>query len=114
MDAFEQKLKRALKHEEPPPGFAERVLARALAAKAEPRPWPPWAWLFQPAWRVAMAGVLALALVIGGVIAYERRQERLRAERATAELMLALEITHSKLIKVRNVLVERHSNENRN
>lgn len=113
MDPLELKLKRALEREDPPAGFAERVMARVLeetstagtAPREAPVRWWP-TWLFRPAWRAALAGGLAAVLLLGAGLAYRQRQERLRGEKARAELMLALEIASSKLNRVRQVMVE--------
>src|SRR5688500_8916341 len=121
MNDFEQKLKRAMSRQDPPEGFTERVLARVREAETErrqPAPAPhaaPWwkAWLnvfAVPAWRVATAAALALVLTISGITAYQRHQERKRAEKALADLMIALQITTKEL---RTALVETpgHSHE---
>jgi len=81
MSEFEQDLRSALRREEPPAGFTERVLARA-GVKAAPR---------RTAW-MAAAIAACLLLSIGG---FEYRQYQGR--KAKNELLLALEIAGSKL-----------------
>lgn len=121
MNDFEQKLKRAMAAQDPPEGFTDRVLARvreAETARREPAPpphtapwWKTWLNVFAvPAWRVATAAALALLLTISGITGYQRYQERKRAEKALADLMVALQITSKEL---RTALVEQpgHSHE---
>lgn len=115
MDSLEMKLKRALKPDDPPGGFADRVLARIRTGRVtdpSPRPW--WrAWLVRPAWRVALAGGLACLMLIGLGLSYRWHKERLEAERerikgeqAHAQLLLALEVTSSTLDHVGQIVVE--------
>lgn len=115
MDPLETKLKRALELKEPPAGFADRVVARALeeAAAARQRraqagpdrsPFGWFGWLFASGWRTALAGGLAGLLLLGSGLAYRRHEERVRGEKAAAEVILALEIASSKLNRVRYVL----------
>ncbi len=92
MSRLEDELRNALRREQPPAGFAERVLARA----AQPRR-TFWDFLRLPAFRWAMAGALCLIFVIAGLEYQQQRQERLRGEAAKAQLMQALRITGSKL-----------------
>lgn len=82
MTNFEDELRSALRRENPPAGFADRVLERA-SPRASAR--PNWA-----AWAVAAS----LALSMGGV-EYKRRNDE--GKRAKQQLMLALDITSSKL-----------------
>ncbi len=122
MDPLEQKLKKALEAREPAAGFAERVVARALAegrreARSVVKMDASWwrRWFTVPAWRLATAGALAAVLVAGGGIAYRQREiervervraENVRAEKARDELLLALEITSSKLNLARHAVIE--------
>ena len=81
MSDFEQELRSALRLEEPPSGFAARVMART-AAKPAPR---------RSGW-LAAAIAACLLLSMGG---FEYRQYRGR--KAKQELLLALEIASGKL-----------------
>jgi hypothetical protein len=81
MNEFEHDLRSALRREEPPPGFTQRVLART-GVKASPR---------RTSW-MAAAIAACLLLSIGG---FEYRQYQGR--KAKNELLLALEIAGSKL-----------------
>lgn len=82
MTNFEDELRSALRRENPPAGFANRVLERT-SPRAGGR--PHWA-----AWAVAAS----LLLSMGGV-EYKRRQDQ--GQRAKQQLLLALDITSSKL-----------------
>ena len=92
MNRLEQELKQALRREEPSPGFADRVLARAANEPRRTR----W-WEFRPpAFRWAAAAV-AVALVAALVYDQRGRRERAAGEQAKQQLILALRITGSKL-----------------
>lgn len=81
MKEFEDELRSALSREQPPPGFAARVLARTRTKR------PPG----RAAW-MAAAIAACLLLSVGG---FEYRQYEGR--KAKRELLLALEIAGSKL-----------------
>jgi hypothetical protein len=108
MTRFEDELKNALRRQEPPQGFADRVLARATEQDSRPvkSAWRDW-WLtafaqpFAPANLLRWAAVAAVAvtLVVGGVH-YRNvhvQRERAQGEAAKARLLLALRIAGSKL-----------------
>lgn len=113
MDPLEQKLKQALEAQDPPEDFADRVLKRCLdqqGAAAEPapprgRPWDWKEWLFPRGWRLALAGSLVVT-ILGVGIGYHQHQERVRGEKARAELMLALQITGKQISRIHHVLFE--------
>ena len=95
-DRLENELREALRRQDPPPGFAERVLAAAEGAQAAPRAGlleTVRAWFRGPAARWA-AAVCAMLLV---GVAVEQRREHEKGEQAKAQLMLALRITGAKL-----------------
>jgi len=107
---LERRLKRALEAQDPPEDFTDRVLKRCMEQERKPRPAreerAPWTqWLFPPRWRMALAGSLAMIVLATG-IGYRQHQERLRGEKARAELMLALHITGKEISRVHHVLVE--------
>jgi p-aminobenzoyl-glutamate transporter AbgT len=87
-------LKRALRRESPPAGFAERLMARIDAAPGvngtNGRLKPAATW-----WRAAAASV-TLAALLGG-FATHRVIERRRGERAREELLRALSIAAEKV-----------------
>jgi hypothetical protein len=113
MSKLDDELKIALRRDEPPDGFAARVLERVHSAPVAPAPqavrksW--WQWLSQSAgslrleWlpgRWLTAGALACALLLVTVGVYRHRQEELarqEAERAKAQVVLALQIASAKL-----------------
>ena len=82
---LEDELRAALRREDPSPGFANRVVARAQASAKPSRAIPRMIW--------AMA--LAAMLVIGLTSTYEVRQ--MKAERAGRDVVLALRIAADKL-----------------
>ncbi len=93
MDRLENKLRGALKGEEPPAGFAERVLARTSENKQS-------AWTSTFAWRPlrwGLAGALCLALVMAGIEYRRAQEERARSEAAKEQLLLALRIAGDQL-----------------
>ena len=92
MNRLEETLKQALRREEPPDGFAKRVLAR-LESPARPG---LWAWLRSPGLRWALAATLPLVLLVAFQYNAERRR-RAEGERAKAQMLTALRITADKL-----------------
>jgi len=88
MSQFERDLRESLRQREPPPGFAEKVLARTRESEARR---PLWTWL------AAAAAVAAVVLmVVGGSIVQEQRRQA-ENQRAKEQLMAALRITGTKL-----------------
>lgn len=98
MSRMEDHLREALRREEPPEGFAGRVMARIEAARQPERTERrEWWWTAFRGPRLRWAAALAsLALVAGG-IEYRRDQRRIEGEHAKEQVMLALRITGSKL-----------------
>jgi len=90
MNELEDLLRDALQRREPPPGFAERVMARV------PRRRPVFVW-----WR-QMAAIAALLAVTVSSAMYERHREvqRQRAEAASRQLIYALRLTAARLERV--------------
>jgi hypothetical protein len=93
MSRLEKKLRDVLKWEEPPAGFAERVLARTVVEKQNARAnrfvWRGLRW--------GLAGALCLALVMAGVEYRQTQEERARSEAAKEQLLLALRIAGDQL-----------------
>jgi len=82
---LEDELRKALRREEPPAGFAERVLAVAAAqAEAPARPW----WRFPPMRLVSVAGGAVLLLAMAGA-AYRQWQGEMAKQRALVALGIA-------------------------
>jgi hypothetical protein len=117
MNSFDDELRHAFSREEPSPDFTDRVMARiAEAQKLEkPREKPDWLkrlvgffqpismkWAPQMKW--AMAGAMAILLIIAGFGVHTRRENERRrlaeiaeGERAKEQFMLAMRITSAKL-----------------
>ena len=98
MNHMEDELRQALRRVEPPPGFADRVMARVPSRKkAWPRNW------------MAAAAAILVAVLGAGSWEYQRgRDQRIAAEQAKAELIFALELTSSKLQATRSKVL-RHT-----
>lgn len=96
MTRLEDELRKALRRESPPDGFAERILARsAQAAPAKrSRRWSVWFGTRSLRWAVA---TMCVVLAGAGIEYWKEQKERARGEAAKAQLMLALRITGSKL-----------------
>jgi hypothetical protein len=120
MSHFDDELKRALRREEPSPDFTDRVMARLAELQKREKPKEKADWLrrltefFQPPqmkWtrrapqmKWAMAGAMAVLMVIAGFgVHYRRENERRRlaeiaeGERAKEQVMLAMRIAGAKL-----------------
>jgi hypothetical protein len=97
MTRLEDELRKALRRESPPDGFAGRVLSRsaqAVSAKHHRR----WSVLFGTRrLRWAAAAAICMVLAGAGLDYWNQQKERARGEAAKAQLMLALRITGSKL-----------------
>ena len=91
MDRFEESLRGALARKDPPPGFAQRVAARA--AKGPP------ARSYTPRW-IAAAAVVVMA--VGSGVAYRRHQ----GEVAKEQIMTAMKITAVKLHRIQTHVQE--------
>jgi hypothetical protein len=93
MKNLEDELQKALRREEPPEGFVDRVLAAPTRTKQS-----AWSRIFAwPGLRWALAGAMCLMLAVAG-IEYKRAQDEVaRGEAAKAQLMIALRITADKL-----------------
>ena len=96
MNRFEDDLKRALRREQAPAGFAGRVLARQAAPAPKARLW------FSLRW--AAAAALAVALMTVFQYGVQQRQ-RDRGELAKAQMLIALRITADKLEYTREKVV---------
>lgn len=92
MDHFEDELRNALRREDPPEGFAARVLARSGEEPATARG----AWFAMPWLRLALAASVCFVAVIGARFDNERRQ-RIHGEEAKEQVLVALRVTGGKL-----------------
>jgi hypothetical protein len=131
MNRFDDELKLAFRRRGPSPDFADRVMARIAELPSEekqekPRERTDWlrklAEFFQPPqmkWmKWAMAGAMAVALLIAGFgVRRQRENERLRqaeiaeGERAKEQLMLAMRIASAKLNVAQKKIYESASHE---
>jgi hypothetical protein len=80
---LEDELKLALRREDPPRDFTERVLAGVGTGRSARRWWP--------------AAIAATVLLTAGVQFEHQRHVRAEGERAKQQVMLALQITSRKL-----------------
>jgi hypothetical protein len=93
MSRLEDELRNAMRCEEPPNDFAERILAAAEAQKQRKK-LPVLSWR---GFRWAVAAAAFLAIMIGGLEYRRAKEERARGEAAKEQLMLVLRIAGSKL-----------------
>jgi hypothetical protein len=91
---MENDLRKALRRESPPAGFADRVIAKAGQPVRPPH--QHW-WKFRPL-LFANASALTAVVFIGGVM-YQRHEEQ-RALEARRQLVTALNVTKASLQKV--------------
>jgi hypothetical protein len=98
MTRLEDQLRAALQHEEPPAGFADRVLG--LAAEQERRRGRSFWFQFRNMFAVRRlswtAAVVTIAVVASGVGLRIQEQRRAEGEAAKRQVMLALRITGEK------------------
>ena len=95
MEPMEEKLRRAMRREEPSGEFTARVLAR-VGKEKQHQPW--WRdWFVTPGLRRATAVVLCV--LFGGGVIYQHEQARRHAEGEAAreQVMLALRIAGTKV-----------------
>jgi hypothetical protein len=107
---FEHDLRQALQPRSAPPGFAARLMqlippdAEANPApEAQPAsaPSPRRARIFAFPAPLRLAAVASLLIVIlSGTFAWQQRQRRIEGERASRQVMMALQITHATLQQV--------------
>ena len=116
---LDDELKNALRREEPPDGFAERVLGRLaepLQAEHRARAFPlssiqTGAGSHIKQWAAAAALVAAVA---GGIQYRTAQKERAEGEAARARVMLALHIAGSKLQLVQTKINRMHEQPDKN
>lgn len=97
-NGLEDALKHALRRQEAPEDFTQRVMARVAANEPAKRPdRDSWLDFFtQPILRWAALAAVAAAMILG-VHLYNVRRERAQGEAAKQRLMLALRVAGSKL-----------------
>jgi len=97
MNRLERDLRESLKRREPPPDFADKVLARAYATE-ESREASRWSSVFR-SWRWQTAVAALLVVVIGGAFFVQEERRKAENELRKEQLIAGLEITASKLQK---------------
>ena len=93
MNQVERDLRESMHRRQPPPDFAERVLAKARQSESR---WTPGAWL---------AAAALIVLMIGGGAFLQIQHERAESAKAKEQLMVALRITGTKLRDVQERLI---------
>ena len=86
MNQFEHDLRESLRHRDPPPDFADKVLAKARESRAGGRSSRTW-----------LAAAALVVLMVGGGLFVQEQRRRAEGERAKEQLMVGLRITSSKL-----------------
>jgi len=98
-------LRKALRHREPPAGFAERTLTRVRrqdeARIPQAKSSPAGRWL---AW-AGFALAASITVAVGGV-QFRAHQKEAQAKKAAQELTLAMRITSDALREVQNKIVD--------
>src|SRR5262245_2262337 len=111
MNRFDEEMRKALRREEPSPDFTGRVMSRVTELQRQEKPREKTGWLMRlveffqpPTMKRAMAGAMAIALVVAGFGVYYRRENERRrlaeiaeGERAKEQVILAMRITSAKL-----------------
>ncbi len=106
MDRFEEALKQALRRQEPPEGFAARVLSRVAQPPARPGLWENFRGRLRlPALRWSAAAAVVLLLMFSVQYAAEQRR-RAEGERARQQVLTAVKITADKLDYARNKVLQ--------
>jgi hypothetical protein len=113
-NGLDDALKQALRRQEAPDGFAQRVMARVAVQDSAPRPVrDSWRGLFtQPIMRWAALAAVAAAMILG-VHLYNVHRERAEGEAAKQRLMLALRVAGSKLQLAKAKVNEMNVNPNK-
>ncbi len=95
----EELLRKALLHEDPSSGFAQRVMVRATESVSANKSFRNQFWhsVSRPVVRWGAIAAVAASLIVGAVRYRELKRERAQGEAAKQQLMLALHIAGSKL-----------------
>jgi hypothetical protein len=100
---FEQDVRRVLRRQPAPPGFAQKVVARLESAQGPRKA----ASNLRPSFGRWLAAAAATVLIsFGGTQYYSHRRAVAEAERAHHDIMLALQITADKFALVKERLNE--------
>jgi len=107
---LKRELRVALRREEPPEGFAERVLARA-AQRTEAPVVSPW-WRFP--WMPLVSVTACAALVVLAGAGYREWQGQMARQRTLEALAFAGGELHTTQLRVRHILAARAGERGRN
>jgi len=94
MEPFENELLRLLERREPPAGFTSRVMGRVRAERPVRKRW-------LRGWTLTSA--IAAAITLG--VFLDWRNDRREAERAEAELIMALQVAGEKIDRARDAVL---------
>jgi len=100
---FENEMRQALQPRSAPPGFTARLMQQIPPdEQARPAAQPPRrARIFAFPAPARLAAVASLLIVIfAGTFAWQQHQRRVEGERASRQVMIALQITHATLQQV--------------
>ncbi len=103
---LEDELRRALKPENPPDHFAERVAARIESARRRPGAMPARRRM------IGMATAATIAMATGTTIYVAHRRQISEAERVRNDAVVGLRIASAKLNEVHERLLQRISSQN--
>ncbi len=97
MNELERDLREVLGRQEPPPGFADRVLRETLKADTQQSggKWRRWA-----------AAAALVAIVVGGLALERNRLHQREVQRTKEELMIGLRVTGAQLRAVQERWLE--------
>jgi hypothetical protein len=111
---LEEALKHALRRQDAPEDFTQRVMARVAVQNSAPRSArDSWLSLFtRPFVRWAALAAVAVAMIFG-VHIYTVRRDRAQGEAAKQRLMLALRVAGSKLQLAKAKVNEMNMNQNK-
>jgi Rps23 Pro-64 3,4-dihydroxylase Tpa1-like proline 4-hydroxylase len=134
MNRFDDELKLAFRREEPSPDFTDRVMARIAELEKQEKLREKKSWLrklteffrppqmkWAPQLRWAMAGAMAVALIVAGIGVHRIRDERRKqaemaemaeGERAKEQVLLAFGIASAKLSVAQKKIYENNGHEN--
>ena len=90
---FENELREALRRQEPPPGFTNRVMARIPPKRVQP--------YWQRQWLAAAA---AACFAIIGAGAWQQHRRQVEGEQAKRELIYALTVASDSLQTTKQIL----------
>jgi len=103
---IEEELKKAMARREPPAGFTQRVMARAVTNRPVGRGAGWMAWLERSrAWRLAGAAA-GISLALSGGFFYQQHERAERGLAAKRQLLVAVRIAGTKLQKAHRQVLQ--------